>query len=156
MGYQQNGSNGSSSGLFVGALAVGIVMLIGLLVVGGGMVFFLQSRSLVSEHQMLVQRESAALATEEVAKQRDVLDVTRPVTVAPVTVAPVTVAPVTVAVAPVAVAPVAVAPRLLSKFHLFVNANGAVRFENQEVGLDEMVVRLTDGTGARTSRSWCS
>ena len=146
MGYQQNGSNGSSSGLFVGALAVGIVMLIGLLVVGGGMVFFLQSRSLVSEHQMLVQRESAALATEEVAKQRDVLDVTRPVTVAPVTVA----------VAPVAVAPVAVAPRLLSKFHLFVNANGAVRFENQEVGLDEMVVRLTDGTGARTSRSWCS
>jgi len=146
MGYQQNGSNGSSSGLFVGALAVGIVMLIGLLVVGGGMVFFLQSRSLVSEHQMLVQRESAALATEEVAKQRDVLDVTRPVTVAPVTVA----------VAPVAVAPVAVAPRLLSKFHLFVNANGAVRFENEEVGLDEMVVRLTDGTGARTSRSWCS
>ncbi len=116
MGYDRHPS--SSSGYLIAAVAVGIVMFFGLLVAGGTRLF--QTRRVAVAREMVAVESARASRAESESRQQAVM-------------------------AEAAALSNDVAGAVTAKFRVFVDAAGTVRVENEEVNLDEMVIRLTDG-----------
>jgi len=120
MGYDRHPSN--SSGYLIAAVAVGIAMFLGLLVVGGTML--VHNRRVAVAHEMVAVERLRVATVEGEARQRAEMaesaaqsnDASRDASGADA-----------------------------AEFQVFVDAAGTVRVANEEVNLEEMVIRLTDG-----------